>query len=56
MCRDLWDIEESVKFYRGTLAVDKELGLSGRVYHETHRNRSLFNPYSTHAILKAVPE
>ncbi|KAJ5771972.1 hypothetical protein N7520_002501 [Penicillium odoratum] len=53
---DAWNIEESVKFYRGTLGVDKEFGLSGRVYHETHRNRSLFTPYAAQQILRAVPE
>lgn len=54
--RDAWDIEESVKFYQGTLQVDDELGLSGRVTHESHRNRSLFTPYATQQILKAVPQ
>lgn len=54
--RDAWDIEESIKFYQGTLHVDKELGLTGRVTHETHRNRSLFTPYATRRILKAVPQ
>jgi len=54
--RDTWRVEESVKFYKGTLQVDKELGLSGRVFHETHRNRSLFTPYTALQILRAVPE
>ncbi|KAJ5757380.1 uncharacterized protein N7511_006074 [Penicillium nucicola] len=53
---DIWDVEESIKFYKGTLAVDQELGVSGRVWHETHRNRSLFTPYATRRILEAVPE
>lgn len=54
--RDAWDIEESIKFYRGTLEVDTELGVSGRVFHETHRNRSMFTPYAAQQILKAVPQ
>lgn len=54
--RDAWNVEESIKFYRGTLAIDNELGVSGRVYHETHRNRSLFTPYATLRILNAVTE
>ncbi|KAJ5864097.1 uncharacterized protein N7529_006013 [Penicillium soppii] len=54
--RDLWDVEESIKFYKGTIHIDSELGISGRVYHETHRNRSLFTPYATRRILEAVPE
>ncbi|KAJ5364254.1 uncharacterized protein N7496_009967 [Penicillium cataractarum] len=53
---DAWDVEESIKFYQGTLQVDKELGLTGRVTHETHRNRSLFTPYATRRILEAVPQ
>ncbi|KAJ5910374.1 hypothetical protein N7504_005017 [Penicillium tannophilum] len=53
---DAWDIEESIKFYRGTLEVDTELGVSGRVFHETHRNRSMFTPYAAQQILKAVPQ
>ncbi|KAJ6007857.1 hypothetical protein N7540_011833 [Penicillium herquei] len=54
--QDAWDVKESIKFYRGTLEIDQELGLSGRVYHETHRNRSLFTPYTAVRILKAVPQ
>jgi hypothetical protein len=54
--RDAWDIEESIKFYQGTLQVDAELGLTGRVTHESHRNRSLFTPYATQQILEAVPQ
>ncbi|KAJ5798308.1 uncharacterized protein N7503_007604 [Penicillium pulvis] len=53
---DAWEIEESIRFYRGTLEVDTELGVSGRVYHETHRNRSMFTPYAAQQILKAVPQ
>ncbi|KAJ5105961.1 hypothetical protein NUU61_003308 [Penicillium alfredii] len=53
---DAWDIDESIKFYRGTIQVDKELGVSGRVFHETHRNRSLFTPYATQRIVEAVPQ
>lgn len=53
---DYWPISESVDFYRKTLVVDAEVGYAGRVQHETHRNRSFFNPYNTDAILKEVPE
>ncbi|KAH8897953.1 hypothetical protein GQ53DRAFT_679349 [Thozetella sp. PMI_491] len=49
-------LEESIKFYRGTLEIDAELGLEGKVSHETHRKRSLFNPYVTAAILDQVPK
>lgn len=51
-----WDIEESIKFYQGTLQVDDKLGLSGRVTHESHHNRSLFTPYATQQVLEAVPK
>lgn len=54
--RDDWDIEESTKFYEGTIKIDRELGVSGFVCHETHRSRSLFSPWVTRLILKAVPE
>ncbi|CAI7566331.1 unnamed protein product [Penicillium pancosmium] len=54
--QDTWTVEESVKFYKGTLQVDKELGLTGHVFHETHRNRSLSTPYHSLQILRAVPE
>lgn len=56
LTRDAWDVEESIKFYQGTLHIDQELGLTGQVTHETHRNRSLFTPYATQRILEAVPK
>ncbi|RDW61225.1 sugar phosphate isomerase/epimerase family protein [Aspergillus mulundensis] len=48
-----WD--ESVAFYKKALQVEKEEGFDGRVCHETHRNRSLFNPYAADYILQKVP-
>ncbi|KFZ02879.1 hypothetical protein V502_11428 [Pseudogymnoascus sp. VKM F-4520 (FW-2644)] len=53
---DGWSIEESVEFFRGTLVADAEGGLTGKVSHETHRNRSFFSPYNTAKILAQVPE
>ncbi|KAK1249719.1 hypothetical protein MKX08_009722, partial [Trichoderma sp. CBMAI-0020] len=53
---DDWSIEESIKFYKGTIKIDRELGVSGFVCHETHRSRSLFTPWVTRMILEAVPE
>ena len=55
-CSDHWSLDQSVEFYKATFAVDAKLGLTGKVCHETHRNRSLFNPYTTARIVKAVPE
>lgn len=54
--RDDWNIEESIKFYEGTIKIDRELDVSGFVCHETHRSRSLFSPWVTRLILEAVPE
>jgi hypothetical protein len=53
---DYWTLDESVYFYQKTLGMDKELGLTGLVSHETHRNRSLFTPYAAKYILPKVPE
>lgn len=56
VARDDWNIEESIKFYEGTIKIDRELDVSGFVCHETHRSRSLFTPWATRIILEAVPE
>ncbi|KZL79046.1 xylose isomerase tim barrel [Colletotrichum incanum] len=52
---DIWTLDQSVEFYRGTFRIDEKLGFAGRVTHETHRNRSLFTPYATKYILEKVP-
>ncbi|VUC20279.1 unnamed protein product [Clonostachys rosea] len=52
---DYWTLDESVDFYQKTLEIDKQLGLTDIVSHETHRNRSLFTPYTTKYILERVP-
>lgn len=53
---DYWSFDESVYFYKNALEVEKEEGFEGIVCHETHRNRSLFNPYSTDYIVQRVPQ
>ncbi|KAM0421126.1 hypothetical protein ACHAPT_011018 [Fusarium lateritium] len=53
---DYWTLDESVYFYQKTLEIDQELGLTGLVCHETHRNRSLFTPYVAKHILTKVPK
>ncbi|VUC36254.1 unnamed protein product [Clonostachys rosea] len=53
---DYWTLEESVEFYKATIEIDAELGLTGKVVHETHRNRSLFTPYATAHIIREVPK
>ncbi|RSL67557.1 hypothetical protein CEP53_002959 [Fusarium sp. AF-6] len=53
---DFWSWEQAAYFFERTLPIDKELGFEGRVCHETHRNRGLFNPYVTDYVLERVPE
>lgn len=53
---DIFTCDQSVEFFKGTLEIDAELGLSGLVCHETHRNRSLYTPYAADYILRRVPE
>ncbi|RAL00060.1 sugar phosphate isomerase/epimerase family protein [Aspergillus ibericus CBS 121593] len=53
---DYWTWDESVYFYQRALQVEQEEGLQGKVCHETHRNRSLFNPYAADYILQKVPQ
>ncbi|KAJ5379532.1 hypothetical protein N7509_012651 [Penicillium cosmopolitanum] len=53
---DCWTLEESVQFYKRTLQIDKEFGLQGKICHETHRRRSLFNIRVAADILQQVPE
>ncbi|CAG8229090.1 unnamed protein product [Penicillium salamii] len=51
-----WTVDETVEFYSGTLNVDAELGLTGKVCHETHRNTAFFSPQSTAPVLQRVPK
>jgi hypothetical protein len=51
----MWSVEDSVAFFAETLEVDAELGMAGIVCHETHRNRSCFNPAVTADIIARVP-
>ncbi|KAH8432844.1 sugar phosphate isomerase/epimerase family protein [Aspergillus melleus] len=52
---DQWSVDEAVEFFEGSLVVDAEVGLQGKVCHETHRNRAFFSPYTTAKVLKRVP-
>jgi uncharacterized protein YihD (DUF1040 family) len=56
LCSDHFSWDDSVRFYQLALQVAKEEGFEGRVCHETHRNRSMFNPYAADYILQKVPE
>ncbi|KAF4957334.1 hypothetical protein FSARC_11333 [Fusarium sarcochroum] len=53
---DFWSWDQAAYFFKNTLQIDKEMGFEGRVCHETHRNRGLFNPYVTDYVLERVPE
>jgi hypothetical protein len=53
--RDIWTVDQSVEFFQGTLAVDRELDLVDKVCHETHRNRSCYYPKITVEIVRRVP-
>lgn len=50
---DAWSIGESVDFFGRALAVGGELGVT--MSFETHRSRSLFNPWTTRDILRQLP-
>jgi hypothetical protein len=52
--RDSWSHAEALEFYKEAVKIERDLGLV--VGHETHRGRYFFNPWSTRAILEAVPE
>jgi hypothetical protein len=56
LCSDYWSWGDSVYFYENALKIEKDEGFQGRVCHETHRNRSLFNPYVTDYVLQRVPK
>jgi hypothetical protein len=47
--RDAWDEAQSREFFSGALAF--EAGLDLPVAHETHRGRSMFNPWITQRLL-----
>ncbi|QKX57766.1 uncharacterized protein TRUGW13939_04886 [Talaromyces rugulosus] len=53
---DYWSWDDSVYFYENALKIERDEGFQGRVCHETHRNRSLFNPYVTDYVLQRVPK
>jgi len=50
---DAWSAEQSVDFFGQAMAIAGELGISASF--ETHRSRSLFNPWITRDILTQIP-
>jgi sugar phosphate isomerase/epimerase len=51
---DAWSIDQSVHFFGQAMDISNELGITASF--ETHRSRSLFNPWVTRDILRQLPE
>ena len=51
---DAWPLEVSVRFFSEAIALGERYGVC--VCFETHRSRSLFNPWTTLAILERIPQ
>ena len=51
---DAWHEDQSIEFFIKTMTLAKSAGLS--VSFETHRSRSLFNPWVTRRIVEHLPE
>jgi hypothetical protein len=51
---DAWSVSQSVEFFGQCMAVAGCLGIQASF--ETHRSRSLFNPWTTLEILRQLPE
>jgi len=51
---DAWSFGESVEFFAEAIGIADELGVTASF--ETHRSRSLFNPWTARDILRQLPE
>lgn len=51
---DAWSWQQNVSFFEQALALEQESGVT--ISFETHRSRSLFNPWITRDLLNAFPE
>lgn len=51
---DAWPESESIDFFKAAIALAQTYGLP--INFETHRSRSLFNPWVTQRIAQAIPE
>jgi hypothetical protein len=51
---DAWAVQASVDFFGQAMSLGKNLGVT--MSFETHRSRSLFNPWTTRDILQQLPE
>jgi sugar phosphate isomerase/epimerase len=52
--RDLWPLDEQLRFLEATLAIEQAVGIP--VAHETHRRRPLFSPMNAREVLLRLPE
>ena len=51
---DAWSLEQSVRFFGESQEIAARMGIACSF--ETHRSRSLFNPWATLAILERLPD
>ncbi len=51
---DAWPVSKSVEFFGSIIAISERLGITASF--ETHRSRSLFNPWVTRDILLQLPK
>lgn len=52
--RDAWPEDQAARFFSKVLELEQASGVP--VVHETHRSRVLYNPWTTHRLLAALPE
>ncbi|MBS1902386.1 MAG: sugar phosphate isomerase/epimerase [Bacteroidetes bacterium] len=52
--RDLWSLDEQLRFLEAALRVEEAIGIP--IAHETHRRRPLYSPMNARAILERLPE
>ena len=51
---DAWTLEEHLAFFQGAMQLAGEFGVA--ISFETHRSRSLFNPWITRQVVAALPD
>jgi hypothetical protein len=54
--KDYFTTEEADRMFSFAVKIQKELGLHGKVHHETHRARILYSPWVAREIVKRHPE
>ena len=50
---DAWSLDEHLAFFSGAMKLAKDAGIE--ISFETHRSRSLFNPWITQRVVEALP-